>query len=156
MLQRYYNAPEVPSNLHNVTTMSPLVTSNDPHAVSTYVPPPPPPPPPQLSPKQKGNIPSITVPSVPRVRVPKKYIPPSIAIPAEDSAEERRRPGYKKITQPLNLSQEHGASEQRFVDRPLQGRPMQAPAAPDYGPEWNDERRFEKPMNTGRSDILYG
>jgi hypothetical protein len=162
MLQRYRNAPEIPSNLHNVTTMSPLAAAKDaPQAsiighVNKLPPPPPrPPPPSQSNPNNNSGIPSITVPSVPRIRAPKKYTPPSIVISTPGPAEERRKGGYKKITQPLNLTQGQGTSEPRFIDRPLQGGPVQAPSAPNYGQEWN-ARTFEQPMHTGTSEVLYG
>lgn len=91
-IQAYLNAqedskiPPPPLNPPHARSTKPNAASRasqfaGPLAVSTSEPAPaPPPPPPAQSQQKKSPVPSLILPSVPRIRVPKKYPPPSIQI----------------------------------------------------------------------------
>jgi hypothetical protein len=113
---------------------------------ASYVPPPPPPPPGSES-KSKSKIPSLSLPSVPRIRVPKKYNPPKIVVEGATPVDENRDLRKMKITPPLAF-REH---DERFKDQTLQGGPVMATKAPnvDYS------QVGDIPIVSGKSD-LYG
>ncbi|OTA90249.1 hypothetical protein M434DRAFT_398126 [Hypoxylon sp. CO27-5] len=86
--------------------------------------PPPPPPPPQ----SHSKVPSLSLPTVPRIRIPKKYSPPQIyvqgATPVDAAA---KSSGDMQISEPLTIH------ERRFQDRSRYGIPhgTQAPLRSD-------------------------
>lgn len=71
---------------------------------TTALRPPPPPPPPRERPK----VPSLNIPSVPRVRVPKQYAPPRIQVDGVDVADHISDPVVPR-------------DEPRFLDDPSEG-----------------------------------
>lgn len=112
-------------------------------------PPIPPPPPPSRKPK----VPSLVLPSVRRVRGPKKYSPPLVArseTPASLEQDPERAPAGINISQPVM------GNDIRFQDMPLQGGQVLAregvPVAkrPAGREQWDGV-----PMKSGKS-ALYG
>ncbi|KXH46206.1 hypothetical protein CNYM01_07698 [Colletotrichum nymphaeae SA-01] len=109
----------------------------------------PPPPPRKPSRKTSVRIPSISLPSVPRIRVPKQYSPPSITVQgATPIADRGERTNEMQISEPLTFH------EERFRDEPLAGRSAiishQVPVRID--PE---EYEGDMPIRSGKS-TLYG
>ncbi|KAK1717969.1 hypothetical protein BDP67DRAFT_396543 [Colletotrichum lupini] len=120
-------------------------TNNTPRMVN--IPPPPPGKPPGR--KQSRRIPSLSLPSVPRIRVPKQYSPPSITVQgATPIADRGERTNEMQISEPLTFH------EERFRDEPLAGRSAiishQVPVRID--PE---EYEGDMPIRSGKS-TLYG
>jgi hypothetical protein len=119
---------------------------------------PPPPPPP---PGKKTLVPSLILPSISRVRSPKKYSPPMVNRSATPASMDPDRIVDDPIDRPgtshgVHISQPVMANEGRFHDRPLQGGQIlskNGPSAAEMHPrnkEWN-----EVPMKSGKS-ALYG
>ncbi|KZL71354.1 exo-alpha-sialidase neuraminidase [Colletotrichum tofieldiae] len=108
----------------------------------------PPPPPGKTSRKGSARIPSLVLPSVPRIRVPKQYSPPQIVVEGATPVADRGEPGEMQISQPLTY---HG---ERFQDRPLAGRPVISYVAPvrDIDPH---DYESDMPIRSGKS-TLYG
>ncbi|WYZ38823.1 hypothetical protein EsH8_III_000737 [Colletotrichum jinshuiense] len=111
-------------------------------AAMTSIPPPPPGGPPGR--KQSRRIPSLTLPSVPRIRVPKQYSPPQIVVEGATPVADR---GEMKISQPLAFH------EERFRDRPLAGRAVISHVAPVR--EDPTDYEGDMPIRSGKS-TLYG
>ncbi|TEA17954.1 hypothetical protein C8034_v011622 [Colletotrichum sidae] len=115
---------------------------------------PPPPPPPQAAQGQasnggkSGQIPSLVLPSVPRIRVPKKYPPPRITVQGATPVADRGEGGDMYISEPLAFH------EERFRDRPPAGRTavVSHVAPPREDPV---EYESEMPIRSGKS-TLYG
>lgn len=117
----------------------------------TSIPPPPPGPPPSHSRQSSkhsnhSKTPSINVPSVPRVKVPKQYAPPTIVVDTASPDGTRMN-----ISEPI-----HTYEQDRFQDRPLGGGHVVVST------EGTDPRRDVDPraqgdvaINTGKS-TLYG
>ncbi|KAI1847140.1 hypothetical protein JX266_006680 [Neoarthrinium moseri] len=112
-----------------------------------------PPPPPPRQPK----VPSLSLPSVPRIRVPKKYPPPKIRIEgATPVADKGEVPIGIEISNPMI---QH---DRRFVEDPLEARRMHSRTqasqeivqqnAVDRRPKWATE---EITLHTGKSS-MYG
>ncbi|EFQ27949.1 hypothetical protein CGRA01v4_03403 [Colletotrichum graminicola] len=110
------------------------------------IPPPPPGGPPSR--KQSRSIPSLSLPSVPRIRVPKQYSPPQIVVEGATPVDDRGETGAMHISEPLT---HHG---ERFQDRPLAGRPIISYVAPvrDIDPQ---DYESDIPIRSGKS-TLYG
>ncbi|GJC93653.1 exo-alpha-sialidase neuraminidase [Colletotrichum higginsianum] len=111
------------------------------------IPPPPPGGPPPTH--KKSRIPSLLLPSVPRIRVPKQYPPPQIIVEgATPVAGRGEAGGDMHISQPLTF---HG---QRFQDRPLAGHAIisQVAVAREVDPR---EYEGDMPIRSGKS-TLYG
>ncbi|KAK2019486.1 hypothetical protein LZ32DRAFT_140952 [Colletotrichum eremochloae] len=108
----------------------------------------PPPPPNRPSLVGSAKIPSLVLPSVPRIRVPKQYSPPQIIVESATPVAGRGEPGEMQISEPLT---HHG---ERFQDRPLAGRPVISYVAPvrDIDPH---DYESEVPIRSGKS-TLYG
>jgi hypothetical protein len=108
----------------------------------SQLPSPPPPPP------QRSRVPTITLPSVPRIKVPKKYSPPKITIqdatPIVDNEDFRKM----NITGPLTTL------DRRFQDRPLGGGVIYATEAPSREDVYKDYNA-DIPIVSGKS-FLYG
>ncbi|KAF9881199.1 hypothetical protein CkaCkLH20_01349 [Colletotrichum karsti] len=111
------------------------------------VPPPPPPPGPPTR-KTSSRIPSLVLPSVPRIRVPKKYSPPQIKVQGATPIADQGETENMQISQPLTFHQE------RFADRPLAGR---AAVISHVAPAREDPQEYEgdMPIRSGKS-TLYG
>ncbi|KAK6219810.1 hypothetical protein QIS74_05312 [Colletotrichum tabaci] len=112
------------------------------------IPPPPPGGPPPTH-KKSRRIPSLLLPSVPRIRVPKQYPPPQIIVEgATPVAGRGEAGGDMHISQPLTF---HG---QRFQDRPLAGHAIisQVAVAREVDPR---EYEGDMPIRSGKS-TLYG
>ncbi|KAH6987509.1 hypothetical protein BKA56DRAFT_728389 [Ilyonectria sp. MPI-CAGE-AT-0026] len=109
---------------------------------SAAVPPPPPGPPPSKQPKH-SKVPSLTMPSVPRIRMPKKYMPPTVVVSAASPTDE-----FAPI---MNISQPVMGDDARFHDAPLAGGVIYA----DNAPERTGQDLGEVPLRTGKS-TLYG
>ncbi|TDZ13131.1 hypothetical protein C8035_v000027 [Colletotrichum spinosum] len=112
-------------------------------------PPPGPPPPPQSSgPHKSARIPSLVLPSVPRIRVPKKYPPPQITVQDATPVAERGEKGDMNISEPLAFH------EERFRDRPPAGRTA---VISHVAPPREDPLDYESemPIRSGKS-TLYG
>ncbi|KAI8286787.1 hypothetical protein K4K60_013165 [Colletotrichum sp. SAR11_57] len=109
---------------------------------------PPPPPPPQSQPrKSPSKIPSLVLPSVPRIRVPKKYSPPQITVQDATPVADKGETGEMHISQPIAYH------EERFQDRPLAGRPVISHVAPAR--EDPQDYEGDMPIRSGKS-TLYG
>ncbi|KAI1084263.1 hypothetical protein F5B20DRAFT_524202 [Whalleya microplaca] len=118
--------------------------------------PPPPPPPPRMP-----KVPTLVLPSIPRLRVPKKYAPPQIkvegATPIDTpSGSQRQQPFGIEISKPLV---DHDA---RFVDNAFEGHrsPLSATTSTNIVEQTAVDRRpwaftHEVEMKTGKSS-LYG
>ncbi|GKT77795.1 hypothetical protein ColTof4_10218 [Colletotrichum tofieldiae] len=107
-----------------------------------------PPPPPGGPRKQSRRIPSLSLPSVPRIRVPKQYSPPQIVIEGATPVADRGETNEMQISQPLTY---HG---ERFHDRPLAGRAIisQVAVVREVDPK---EYEGDMPIRSGKS-TLYG
>ncbi|KAK1972817.1 hypothetical protein LY78DRAFT_623373 [Colletotrichum sublineola] len=110
------------------------------------IPPPPPGAPPSR--KQSRTIPSLSLPSVPRIRVPKQYSPPQIIVEGATPVAEQGETVGMQISEPLTY---HG---ERFHDRPLAGRAIVSEAAVvrQVDPQ---EYEGDMPIRSGKS-TLYG
>ncbi|GKT49166.1 uncharacterized protein ColSpa_09347 [Colletotrichum spaethianum] len=110
------------------------------------IPPPPPGGPPTR--KQSRRIPSLSLPSVPRIRVPKQYSPPQIVVEGATPVADRGETKEMQISEPLTY---HG---ERFHDRPLPGRAIisQVAVVRDVDPR---EYEGDMPIRSGKS-TLYG
>ncbi|KAK1983465.1 hypothetical protein LZ30DRAFT_780567 [Colletotrichum cereale] len=108
----------------------------------------PPPPPGRPSRAGSARIPSLALPSVPRIRVPKQYSPPQIVVKGATPVADRGEPGEMQISQPLTY---HG---ERFQDRQLAGRPVISYVVPvrDIDPH---DYESDMPIRSGKS-TLYG
>ncbi|KAK8859316.1 hypothetical protein PGQ11_010050 [Apiospora arundinis] len=136
-----------------------ISTSNTTSLKAMRSPPPPPPPPPPAKPK----VPSLILPSVPRIRVPKKYAPPKINIqeatpiigPNDDD-------GDGNISRPM-ASHDHGRFPEmgaRSTPSPdaRSDAPLIDPAPVKQTVVMDGRRRFhyeEVEIHTGKS-TLYG
>jgi hypothetical protein len=117
----------------------------------TSIPPPPPGPPPSHS--RQGSkhsahskTPSVTIPSVPRVKVPKKYTPPTIVVDTASPDGSRMH-----ISEPI-----HSHDEDRFHDRPLGGgHVVVSTEGQDPRRDIDPRAQGDVPINTGKS-TLYG
>ncbi|KAJ0355581.1 hypothetical protein KNSL1_000708 [Colletotrichum chrysophilum] len=116
-------------------------------AQTTRLNPPPPPPGPPPARKASSRIPSLVLPSVPRIRVPKKYSPPQITVQDATPVAERGETSNMQISQPLTTH------EDRFQDRPLAGRTVISHVAPAR--EDPQEYEGDMPIRSGKS-TLYG
>ncbi|KAI8178090.1 hypothetical protein K4K54_003654, partial [Colletotrichum sp. SAR 10_86] len=116
-------------------------------AQTTRLNPPPPPPGPPPARKASSRIPSLVLPSVPRIRVPKKYSPPQITVQDATPVADKGETSDMQISQPLTTH------EDRFQDRPLAGRTVISHVAP----EREDPETYEgdMPIRSGKS-TLYG
>lgn len=111
--------------------------------------PPPPSHPPSQSRVQKSSVPSLILPSFGKLRLPKKYSPPSVVPPEGRTSNE---------SQGQNMSVSHPVlrDEPRFHDRPLGSGPVYAvdasriEANKDISPD-----RANVPLRSGQS-ALYG
>ncbi|CAM1508346.1 Fc.00g051940.m01.CDS01 [Cosmosporella sp. VM-42] len=113
--------------------------------LSINVPPPPSGPPP---PKQ-SMIPSLILPSLSKLRMPKKYTPPTVVVEHATPVDEPT-----SRWQELKISQPVMSSEQRFNDRPLAGGVVYADRAPDRTGQDNRDYN-DQPIRSGKS-TLYG
>ncbi|KAK7421818.1 hypothetical protein QQX98_002034 [Neonectria punicea] len=124
-------------------------TSDEPGAANIQPPPPPyngsssraappPPPPPGPPPAQQSSVPSLIMPLLSKVRMPKKYTPPTLA-------QSGATPPIITISQPVM------SSDERFQDTPLAGGVVYANHAPERG----QRDLGESPMKSGKS-ALYG
>ncbi|KAM0332964.1 hypothetical protein ACHAQA_001620 [Verticillium albo-atrum] len=116
------------------------------------IPPPPPGPPPAKAhtpPQQQrsGRAPSLVMPSIPRIRMPKKYSPPTINVEGATPIEGDRRGDEMQISEPISLH------EKRFTDKPLGGPVVLADVAPKRD---IDPRVYEsdRPINSGKSTLF--
>ncbi|KAL0943975.1 uncharacterized protein CTRU02_201862 [Colletotrichum truncatum] len=109
------------------------------------IPPPPPGPPPAR--KASSRIPSISMPSVRKLRIPKKYSPPQITVQDATPVADKGETSQMQISQPMAIY------EERFQDRPLAGRAVISHVAPAR----EDPREYEgdMPIRSGKS-TLYG
>ncbi|KAF0331411.1 exo-alpha-sialidase / neuraminidase [Colletotrichum asianum] len=109
------------------------------------LPPPPPGPPPAR--KTSIKIPSISIPSVRRMRVPKKYSPPQITVQDATPIADKGETGNMQISQPIAVH------EDRFQDKPLAGHTVISNVAPAR----EDPETYEgdMPIRSGKS-TLYG
>ncbi|KAI1390822.1 uncharacterized protein F4822DRAFT_163959 [Hypoxylon trugodes] len=124
-LQQYLNAAEDAVSIH----LPPPPSSNPPSRTSNRSPSPadsattrllqssrpasPPPPPPARS---HTKVPSLSLPIVPRIRIPKKYSPPQIYVQGATPTDARGQPDAQ-ISKPLTIH------ERRFQDRAPFGAP---------------------------------
>ncbi|KAK2004486.1 hypothetical protein LX36DRAFT_564291 [Colletotrichum falcatum] len=108
---------------------------------------PPPPPRPPPGQQQHTMVPSIAMPSVPRLRIPKKYSPPQIIVSGASPIAGQGEIGMS-ISEPMSLR------EARFKDRPLAGGPVVSNVAPirDINPA---DLERDIPIGSGKS-TLYG
>lgn len=83
------------------------------------------------------------MPSVPRIRMPKKYMPPTVVVSAASPTDE-----FAPI---MNISQPVMGDDARFHDAPLAGGVIYA----DNAPERTGQDLGEVPLRTGKS-TLYG
>ncbi|KAF6819779.1 exo-alpha-sialidase neuraminidase [Colletotrichum sojae] len=109
------------------------------------IPPPPPGPPPARKPSTL--IPSISIPSLSRMRVPKKYSPPQITVQEATPVADRGETSNLQISQPLAFHHE------RFQDKPLAGGAVMSNAAPAR--ENPQDYEGDMPIRSGKS-TLYG
>ncbi|OHE96356.1 hypothetical protein CORC01_08279 [Colletotrichum orchidophilum] len=155
-LQTYLSAAEEPSTIRPPPravsrTPSPArsqgssyTNNNIPKVVNI----PPPPPGKTSGRKQPRKIPSLSLPSVPRIRVPKQYSPPSITVQDATPIADRGETSEMQISHPLAFH------EERFRDLPLAGRSAiithEVPVRVE--PE---EYEGDMPIRSGKS-VLYG
>ncbi|KAI0150182.1 hypothetical protein GGR57DRAFT_493251 [Xylariaceae sp. FL1272] len=87
-----------------------LYPTQEPGSTALRPPPPPPPPP------QKSKVPALSFPSVPRLRIPKKYIPPSITVQGATPIEHSEAPIQSQgdISIGLDISNPMTTHEPRF------------------------------------------
>ncbi|KAL7625229.1 hypothetical protein AAE478_004444 [Parahypoxylon ruwenzoriense] len=133
-LQQYLNAAEDVVPIHH---LAPALRSHPPSRTSNRSPspadsattrllqashpqplprPPPPPPPAVTAPSRHEKVPSLSLPSVPRIRIPKKYAPPTICVQGATPIDTRVSDD-PHISKPLTIH------ERRFQDRGAYGAP---------------------------------
>lgn len=98
-----------------------------------------PPPPPGPPPKAHSKTPSISLPSIRKMRRPKQYAPPKVDAEPSD----------------IQISQPVMNFEARFQDRPLQGGPVYSTEAQPLENRPDEHGYNEIPMRSGKS-TLYG
>ncbi|KAK9770421.1 putative LPXTG-domain-containing protein [Seiridium cardinale] len=139
----------IPRPLHGRTPSDSSVHSST--RMTALQPPPPPPP-------RQTKVPSISLPSVPRIRIPKKYSPPKIQIEGATPVAEQGEvlPIGLEISNPVI---EH---DRRFVENPFGAgrRANQPPGPPQVVEQKAVDRRprafiEEVPIHTGKSS-MYG
>lgn len=116
-----------------------LNTHENPHPPVRNIPPPPPP--------QNAKIPSLVMPSAPKLRLPKKYTPPIVTIQEPTPVD--------TVPREMQISQPVMGSTSRFNDRPLAGGIVYATEAPETHRYARQQTYGEIPMQSGKSD-LYG
>ncbi|EEY14091.1 conserved hypothetical protein [Verticillium alfalfae VaMs.102] len=117
------------------------------------IPPPPPGPPPSqahvaASKTRSTRAPSLVLPSLPRIRMPKRYAPPTINVEGATPVDGDRHPADDmQISEPIALH------EARFTDKPLGGPVVLADSAPKRN---IDPRVYEndQPINSGKSTLF--
>ncbi|KAG7125983.1 hypothetical protein HYQ44_001023 [Verticillium longisporum] len=117
------------------------------------IPPPPPGPPPSqahaaASKTRSTRAPSLVLPSLPRIRMPKRYAPPTINVEGATPVDGDRHPADEmQISEPIALH------EARFTDKPLGGPVVLADSAPKRN---IDPRVYEndQPINSGKSTLF--
>ncbi|KAI1214731.1 uncharacterized protein F4807DRAFT_404363 [Annulohypoxylon truncatum] len=124
-LQQYLNAAEDAVSIH----LPPPPATHPPSRTSNRSPSPadsattrliqvtslsPPPPPPQ--PQHRNRVPSLSLPTVSRIKIPKKYSPPQIYVQSATPVD--RQNGDMQISKPLIIH------ERRFQDRSAYGAPV--------------------------------
>jgi hypothetical protein len=122
------------------------------HRRASSVPLPPPPP-------RAAKIPAISLPSVPRIRVPKKYTPPTLQ-PRESTpqtaTEAAAGPSASVATGPMHISGPVMVSSgSRFQDKPLQGEVVYATRRPESQLDIRKGDYKEVAIHSGKS-MLYG
>ncbi|OLN84909.1 hypothetical protein CCHL11_03925 [Colletotrichum chlorophyti] len=143
--------PPPPAAVSRTPSPARSQTSRAENNVSTHnasIPPPPPPSQGRPSRRKSGMIPSLSLPSVPRIRVPKKYSPPQIIVEGATPVADRGEVREMQISQPLTFH------EDRFQDRPLAGRAVISHVVPvrDIDPQ---DYEGDMPIRSGKS-TLYG
>ncbi|KAK1672584.1 hypothetical protein BDP55DRAFT_558028 [Colletotrichum godetiae] len=106
------------------------------------------PPPPAGPPPRTTMVPSISMPTMPRLRIPKKYSPPQIIVSGASPIDGMNNTPVMSISEPLSLR------ENRFQDRPLAGGPVTSNVAPVRDVDPADWER-DIPIGSGKS-TLYG
>ncbi|KAF7549049.1 hypothetical protein G7Z17_g6668 [Cylindrodendrum hubeiense] len=117
----------------------PPYTGGPSNSASIAVPPPPPGPPPS----KHSKVPSLSMPSVPRIRVPKKYTPPTVVISGATPTDE-----HAPI---MNISPPVMVDDMRFQDTPHASDASYA----EYAPERAGQDVGDVPLKSGKS-TLYG
>jgi hypothetical protein len=119
------------------------------YAVSSAVPLPPPPPP------TRPKVPSLVLPAVSKLRMPKKYSPPMV-VEHNDEAYATEKPRQQQQQQhQLHISQPVVPATARFQDAPLAGGVVYAKDARVVEQTLQVHSYNEAPMKSGRS-LLYG
>jgi hypothetical protein len=143
--------PTRPSSLRRST-----MSSSQPSVRSPQPPPPPPPPP------RGMKVPSLVLPSVARMRVPKKYVPPKITIEGATPVERSESAGSGELPIGIEISAPVVNHEPRFVDDTLEmrrGRGERPQAAEHVVEQTATDRRqwvtHEVEIQTGKSS-MYG
>jgi hypothetical protein len=111
-----------------------------------FVPPPPPPPPPPAA----SKVPSLSLPSLAKFKMPKKYVPPNLMGPSESTPAivEPKDPAQSELA----ISKPLAVLEARFQDKPLQGGQVLATEAPAYFTNnRNDRQQNKSPMLSGNT-----
>ena len=123
-LQQYLDANEDAASIHlpppprtnapsSKTNRSPSPAgSSNTHLIQAKRPAPPPPPP---NPGKKSKVPSLVLPSVPQIRVPKRYSPPQIHVSTATPIDISNNEGDSGISKPMTIL------ERRFQDRSRYG-----------------------------------
>ncbi|KAH7318581.1 hypothetical protein B0I35DRAFT_479072 [Stachybotrys elegans] len=174
---RGYN-PSPPPAAHTRSKSNPTdsyalrtyISSTDDHVASGFHPPPPPmpqqgasqhpsapanvPPPPSYPPSQQSSVPSLVLPSLGKLRLPKKYSPPTMASSKPSSVSSSGN-GTQAVPE-IKISQPVMSGEQRFQDRPLAGGSVFATDATiAQANQQVSPERVDYPVRSGQS-TLYG
>ncbi|KAI1487287.1 hypothetical protein F5X96DRAFT_681353 [Biscogniauxia mediterranea] len=89
-----------------------------PPQASSFIPPPPP---------QQSQVPSLVLPSVPRIRIPKKYAPPNITVEGPTATGESSTSQQADVAAGVEISKPLVSHEPRFTESPWERRKKEPP-----------------------------